>query len=381
MSGYFFQALLFAFTVSALVCGLIVATQKLHRRFSDRRKDTAAVQCAHRMSTPRFGGVAFLIALVSFGMLIPDASGHDLQLLLPSLVPVFFAGLAEDFGFRLSPRDRLIAAAISSLLAILLFKLWIPRADIPLVGAFVVFAPFAVAVTIFAGAGICHAFNLVDGVNGLSSLIAVVVATSLAVIAGQNGLFDVSAWCAIVIGALLGFLLFNFPLGKIFLGDAGAYGVGHILAWLAFVMLNLVPDLSPWALLLIFFWPIADTLLAIFRRRIAGRPADQPDRLHFHQLVMRTLEIGVLGRKARHISNPMTTVILAPMFTAPAVVGVLFWNNSVAAALALVFFAGLFVLTYRFGARLAACLRVHVGHEFHFDWSFHPRILSHREDG
>ncbi|MGV0908948.1 glycosyltransferase family 4 protein [Martelella sp. FOR1707] len=381
MSGYFFQALVCAFFVSAAICALIVSTRKFHLRFSDRRKDTKAVQSAHRVPTPRIGGVAILVALVSLGMFIPDTTGHHLWLLLPSLMPVFLAGLAEDLGFHVSPRRRLIAAAVSSLLAVVLFKLWIPRADIPLIGTIIAFSPFAIAVTIFGGAGICNAFNLVDGVNGLSSLIAVVVAAALAAIAAQNGLFEVSAWCAVAIGALLGFLVFNFPLGKIFLGDAGAYGIGHILAWLAFLILNFIPNLTPWALLLIFFWPIADTLLAIFRRRIAGRPADQPDRLHFHQLVMRALEIGVLGRNARHISNPMTTVILAPMFTAPAIAGVIFWHNPAAAALALAFFAALFVATYQFGARFAACLRLQAGHKVHFNWTLHPKRLSHRKDG
>ncbi len=331
------------------------------------------------MPTPRIGGVAILIALVAFGLVIPDTTGHHLWLLLPSLVPVFFAGLAEDLGFHVSPRKRLLAAAISSLLAILLFKLWIPRADIPLIGALMAFTPFAIAITIFGGAGICNAFNLVDGVNGLSGLIAVVVAASLAAIAAQNGLFEVSAWCAVVIGAMLGFLVFNFPLGKIFLGDAGAYGIGHVLAWLAFLILNFIPDLTPWALLLIFFWPIADTMLAIFRRRIAGRPADQPDRLHFHQLVMRALEISVLGRNARHISNPMTTVILAPMFTVPAIAGVLLWDKPAAAAISLVFFAGLFVAAYQFGARFTASLRLQSGHRVQFNWAQYKR-LSHKKD-
>ena len=116
---------------------------------------------------------------------------------------------------------------------------------------------------------------------------------------------------------LLGFFVFNFPLGAIFLGDAGAYGLGHILSWLAISLMIRVPEVTPWAVLLIFFWPIADTFFAIYRRRIAGRPTDQPDRLHFHQLVMRALEITLTGRKLRRLTNPMSTVVMMPLFTAP----------------------------------------------------------------
>ncbi|WP_342343697.1 MraY family glycosyltransferase [Martelella limonii] len=323
--------------------------------------------------------MAIFFALVLLGPLVIDNEGRHLWYLIPSVAPVFAAGLAEDLGYNVSPRNRLIAAGISSLVAIMLFGMWIPRADIPLLSLFFAFAPLAIAVTVLGGAGICNAFNLVDGVNGLSGSIAVVAAGALAAIAAQNGLHNVVAWCAVMIGALLGFLIFNFPFGKIFMGDAGAYSVGHVLAWIAFLLLNYIPTLTPWALVLIFFWPIADTMLAIFRRRLAGRPADQPDRLHFHQLVMRALEIAVLGRNSRHISNPLTTVILAPMFIAPAIAGVMFWNNPAGAGLSLVFFSAVFVAAYRFGASVVGYLRQPVGRRTGQGWGSTRKRLSQRK--
>lgn len=61
--------------------------------------------------------------------------------------------------------------------------------------------------------------------------------------------------------AVAGFLLFNFPFGKIFLGDAGAYTLGHTLVWVAIGLNSVSSEISPWAILLIFFWPVADTML------------------------------------------------------------------------------------------------------------------------
>ena len=374
VGGFFVYEFVFAFLASCVACTLILFTRKFHGGYSDRRKDMLAVQRAHVKPTPRIGGLAILISFSLLGVFLSDRAGRDLWFLVPSLAPVFFAGLAEDLGFHVSPRNRLIAAAASSVLAIILFDLWIPRTDIPLLGWAFAFAPVAIGITIFGGAGVCNAFNLVDGVNGLSSSIAVVVAASLAAITLENGMPEVAAWCVVLIGALFGFLVFNFPGGKIFMGDAGAYGIGHILAWLAFLSLNFIPDLTPWALLLIFFWPVADTILAIFRRRLAGRPAGQPDRLHFHQLVMRSLETGVLGPNAHHISNPLSTVVLTPMFTAPAIAGVVFWDNPPAAVFSLLAFTVLFVATYHFGMRVSSGLRLPGGRPDQFDGPYFKRL-------
>ena len=111
--------------------------------------------------------------------------------------------------------------------------------------------------------------------------------------------------------------LFNFPAGKIFLGDAGAYIIGHLLIWSAIILVNHSSKVSPFAMLLIFFWPIADTLLAIWRRWKQKKRAAQPNRLHFHQLVMRFFEIRFFGRNLRHIVDPLSKLILVPLISVP----------------------------------------------------------------
>ena len=89
------------------------------------------------------------------------------------------------------------------------------------------------------------------------------------------------------------YVILNFPWEN-FYGDGGAYVLGHLLVWCAILLINHEPEISPFAILLIFFWPVADTGLAIWRRWKLGNPTDRPDRLHFHQLAMRFLEIRFL---------------------------------------------------------------------------------------
>ena len=126
---------------------------------------------------------------------------------------------------------------------------------------------------------------------------------------------------------VLGFMVLNFPLGRIFLGDGGAYALGHLLVWSAIILINSSTEISTFAILLIFFWPVADTGLAIWRRWKLGNPTDRPDRLHFHQLAMRFLEIRFFGRDRREITNPLATLILIPLISAPQLLGILFWDN------------------------------------------------------
>lgn len=349
--------LVIIFALSVLVCVLILMGRRHYMPLVARRADGSAVQAAHRTPTPRIGGLALITCLPAIAFLLPPDLSGRFWLFTLSLVPVVAAGLAEDLGYHISPRWRLAAAGLSSVVVILLLEVWLPRTDVPGVDLLMSFAPFAMLFTVFACAGICNAFNLIDGLNGLSSGVGVVVVLGLAAIAAETGQTSMVEMKLMLAAALFGFLVFNFPMGKIFLGDVGAYALGHILAWFSISMLVRVPELSTWAILLILFWPIADTFFAIYRRRRAGRPTDMPDRLHFHQLVMRAIEITVIGREARHIANPLATLVMLPMFAAPVVAGVLFWDAPVAAFLSLCGFSVLFVVSYLAGLKFAQTRR------------------------
>lgn len=337
---------LIVFSVCAAICALILKTRDIHMPLVERRGDVMAVQAAHKRPTPRIGGLALVVSLLPISYLLPADISSRFWLFSLSVLPVAIAGLAEDLGYHVRPVFRLLAACLSSAVAIALLDIWLPRTDVPGLDRLMVWAPFAWLFTIVACAGICNAFNLIDGLNGLSSGVGVITALGLAAIAAQTGHDSLFQMNLMLVAALLGFLVFNFPFGKIFLGDVGAYALGHILAWFSIALMIRVPDLSPWAVLLVFFWPIADTFFAIYRRRRAGRSADTPDRLHYHQLVMRTLEITLIGRDRRNVANPLATLVILPMAGAPVLAGVLMWDKPIQAFVALCSFAALFVLSY-----------------------------------
>ena len=351
------------FFVSFILCIIIIVSSGYG--FSRRGEvDETAVQSAHSgFFVPRVGGLGIYIAILvlipflSFGFIpfsvVFGLDAEQLTLLILSAAPVFFIGLAEDLGHDMSPKARLVASAVSSIVAIILFKVWLSKLGIPGIDTLLMFAPFGILFTIFATVGVVNAFNLIDGLNGLSSYVTVSVAVSLSIIAFQAGNAQVSTFLVLVVTAVMGFMVLNFPLGKIFLGDGGAYALGHLLVWSAIIMINRATDVSAFAILLIFFWPVADTGLASWRRWKLGNPTDRPDRLHFHQLAMRFLEIRFLGRDRREIANPVATLILIPLISAPQVLGVLFWDNFRASVLSAVGMGFLFTLTYLAGIAVA----------------------------
>ena len=350
------------FFVSFILCLIIILSSSYG--FSRRGKvDEVAIQSAHKGFVPRVGGLAIyisilvLIPLLSFGFIplsvVFDLDAEQFTLLILSAAPVFSVGLAEDLGYDMSPQARLIASAASSFVAMLLFKVWLDSLGIPGVDTLLMFAPIGILFTIFATVGVVNAFNLIDGLNGLSSYVTVSVAVSLSIIAFQTGNAQVSTFLVLVVAAVLGFMVLNFPMGKIFLGDGGAYALGHLLVWSAIILVNGVTDVSAFAILLVFFWPVADTGLAIWRRWKLGNPTDRPDRLHFHQLAMRFLEIRFFGRDRREVANPLATLVLIPMISAPQVLGVLFWDDFGASVLSTLGVAIIFVATYLIGIRVA----------------------------
>ena len=189
------------FFVSFILCLIIILSSGYG--FSRRGEvDEAATQSAHSGFVPRVGGLAIyigilvLIPLLTFGFIplsvVFDLNVEQLTLLILSAAPVFAVGLAEDLGYDMSPKARLVASAVSGSVAILLFKVWLNRLGIPGVDTLLMFAPLGILFTIFATVGVVNAFNLIDGLNGLSSYVTVSVAVSLSIIAFQAGNTQIS---------------------------------------------------------------------------------------------------------------------------------------------------------------------------------------------
>jgi UDP-GlcNAc:undecaprenyl-phosphate/decaprenyl-phosphate GlcNAc-1-phosphate transferase len=347
-----------AFVLSAALCLLII---RLFQRRLDRstlHQDLNAVQAMHSRPTPRIGGAAIIgVFALLFASQAPRMADDLIYAVLAGAV-VFAAGLREDILRNVSARKRFFAALISAALTMALTADLITRTNI--VQLDWIFSAYAISivVTLIWSAGTCHSLNLIDGLNGLSSSYSIVALFALGMLAGTIGAADVQTVCYILMGALLGFLVFNWPHGRLFLGDGGAYAIGHMLAWIGIILVNREPNISPLALLLILFWPVADTVFSMVRRIILGKSIAAPDRLHFHHIVGRMLMQLAKGRVHADWVNPATTLVLLPLFSAPALASIVLWNKPVTALVALLLFAILYLICYIIIADLLSNRRI-----------------------
>ncbi len=214
------------------------------------------------------------------------ASREQFGSLLLASLPAFLGGITEDVTKNVSVLARLALTMVAAALGAWLLGAVIPRLDIPGFDVLLRWAPFAIAFTIFAVGGVANAINIIDGYNGLAGGHAVIVLAAMAYVSAQAGDGFLLAASLAMIGALLGFLAWNYPKGRIFLGDGGAYLLGFWLAELSVLLVVRHPEISPWFPLLLLVYPIFETLFSIYRRKVLqGVSPGQPDRLHMHQVI------------------------------------------------------------------------------------------------
>ena len=317
--------------------------------------DLTGPQKFHARPVPRIGGLG-IVAGVSIGALAmvwedPRSNVMALLLLMCGL-PCFVAGLAEDFTKRISPRRRLFFTAVSAGLAVWGLQAVIAYTAIPGLDWLVAMPLGAALVTMFVVTGVANSVNIIDGFNGLSSMCAMLILAAVAYVAFQVSDSTV-LWLALAgIGALLGFFVWNYPGGLVFLGDGGAYFVGFYVAETAILLLHRNPQVSPMFPLLVCIYPVFETLFSIYRRRVLrDRSPGVPDGIHLHSLIYRRVvrwAAGASEASALTRRNSMTSPYLWLVCMCAVVPAMLFWSNTaVLAGFILAFSAGYTMLYWR----------------------------------
>lgn len=341
--------------ISFLVSAICVQVFMRRARRHARRYATDMPQRFHKGHVPRLGGAGILIG-TGVAWLASGITGTDpfnvswplraSALTLLCIAPAVLAGIAEDVTQKVPVRYRLGLTVGSALLLCWLLGLGVHRTGFGVVDSWMASIPYlGVIFAAFAIGGLPHAFNIIDGYNGLAGTVAVLVCLAISHVSLQVGDRQLAAMMLCLVGATLGFLIWNYPRGKIFAGDGGAYVWGMVIALACVTLVQRHPTVSPWFPMLLLIYPVFETLFSIYRKLARGQSPGMADALHFHQLIFRRIvRVAFEDNEARQMlsRNNRTSPylwIFAAMSVVPAV---LFWNHT----LVLMLFCLLFVTTY-----------------------------------
>ncbi|WP_114690340.1 MraY family glycosyltransferase [Polynucleobacter necessarius] len=343
------SVLAISFLTSLLITLWVIRNSHLHSKFS-ADSDISGIQKFHTHAVPRIGGLGILLGLfiaLAVRHFENETIGKFGFILIASSLPAFLSGFLEDITKKVGVKVRLIATFIAAAIAGHLLGGWLTSVQLLGIDNLMLAYPaIAIGITCFAVAGVANAFNIIDGYNGLSSMVAIIILGGLAYVAFQVGDAQIMIAALAMIGALLGFLAWNYPRGLIFLGDGGSYLIGFWIAELSVLLTARHPEVSKWFPLLLCIYPIFETLFTIYRRVILKRVhPGMPDASHLHQLIYRRVvrwDDGGNDRRMLIYRNSMTSPYLWLICLLGVIPAVLFWRYH----LALKGFAILFAISY-----------------------------------
>ena len=298
-----------SYVVACLISLLLsVVVTPLVRRFALRvgAVSTPGGRHVHGRTIPRLGGIGLafawavpVVALASRDEMVMKALGGQwLQIVtvVGGGLAICAVGALDDVrGLRSIYK---LAAQIVVAIFAFVCGFQIQAIQLPLFGTFQM-GVFALPVTVIWIVGVTNAVNLIDGLDGLAAGVTFFAAFTSFVIASLSGSVFVALAMAALMGALVGFLFFNFNPARIFMGDSGSYFLGFVLATTALAGGGLQQKASTAVSLLVPILalgvPIFDTLFSMFRRVLERRPIFSADRGHVHH---RLLDIGLTHRRA-----------------------------------------------------------------------------------
>jgi UDP-GlcNAc:undecaprenyl-phosphate/decaprenyl-phosphate GlcNAc-1-phosphate transferase len=261
---------------------------------------------SHQEITPSLGGIGiFAGMLFSILMWTPFEYFGDLQYILCAFIIIFLIGAKDDID-PISPGKKFLGEILAA--SILVFK-----ANIRLTSFYGIFGFYeiptyvSILLSIFTIIVIINAFNLIDGINGLSASIGILISLVLGYWFFQVDRLEIATIASALIGSTLAFLRFNITPAKIFMGDTGALLIGLVSAILSILFIELHKNIppseyyfpsAPSFVIATLILPLFDTLRVFTLRIIDGKSPFHPDRRHIHHLL---IDLGFTHMRATGI--------------------------------------------------------------------------------
>lgn len=268
-------------------------------------------QRLHKNEIPRIGGIIiylFLTLLALFAI-----KSYLLNLILLSAIPIIIIGSKEDLFHNTSPKLRLIGMVLSAFIFIYFLPSNLPEIDFPILNLVLTFSVTKIIFFIFSILVIINGNNLIDGVNGNMALSNIAQLTVIALLAMTFNDSQIVKLCFILLIPLIIFLIFNFPFGKIFSGDVGAYFYGFSISGLVIYLFGKYDQLLSWNAILILIYPSTELLFSFIRKKyVENNSPFSPDANHLHSLIFR-----YFSKRLTLTNNSFVIILLLPLSFAP----------------------------------------------------------------
>lgn len=292
--------------------------------------DTPNYRSSHQKSVPTFGGIAFYISIL-FTLFLTQKweTGSIIITLATSFSIIFFTGLKDD-SKNITPRMKLLGQLIS--VGILMFYTEFRITTLHgFLGIEEIHPLISVLLSVFLLIGLINAYNLIDGIDGMASVIGIVITTTFGLLFYSLELYFYLGICVCLLAMILSFLRYNFSSRKkIFMGDTGSLLVGLVLGMLTMRLLSL--DIEPVSeiiisrkelplfLLSVLLIPALDIVRVIFIRFINNKGVFSADRNHIHHVLV---DLGLTHKKASITMGIVNILIVIIMFNAIRYFGLL----------------------------------------------------------
>jgi UDP-GlcNAc:undecaprenyl-phosphate/decaprenyl-phosphate GlcNAc-1-phosphate transferase len=293
----------------------------------------------HKRPVPRLGGIpiaiAFTLGITAAFLLVEDfrlaLTLERFQGLIIGIIMVVFLGVVDDI-YELSALFKLLFQILIAML-LYYFNFTTDVITHPLTGRSIILSPYInISFTILWTIGIMNAINLIDGLDGLASSISIISTLTLFIFAINRANFDIASAfvCIALAGSLLGFINYNLPPAKIFMGDSGSLFIGFILATIGLIGFNKSSTAMTLMIPLVSLTiPIGDTLTAIIRRTLRNKRIFDADKEHIHHrllniglkdrqvlliLIILSIYFSIVGFLMLHLSRQASLILFAVFF-------------------------------------------------------------------
>lgn len=304
-------------------------------------KEYENIQRVHKNEISRLGGL-----LIYTFFLVVCLMGYYDNILFVSILlavfPIFCISVKEDLFHNTAPRVRLILMMFSCLLFFYIYDIKLPQIEFPVIGKYISLFPINIIFFSFSTMVVMNGMNLVDGMNGLFGMTAFFQLLTMLFFSYLVNDHDLAMMIFLFLIPLCVFVIFNYPFGKIFIGDSGAYLYGFINSVLVIYFFGKYEVFLSWLAVLILIYPSMEVLFSFVRKIKSKKSPFNPDKKHLHSIIFQWLLNNTSINSVK--ANFSTTLILCFLWIYPISTFFITIDN-IFYVLSLIVF---FVLTYLF---------------------------------